>query len=716
MAKREKKEDVVLRGTKMRIYPSERQAALMDTWRRRCISLWNLLLDLETAAYGAKNTRSKIGWRSIWARVVEENYAKSLVVYHHGKCKKDGSFVLNRDGTVKHPPRERFPGDRKILLGLFDALRRALDTSKGAKCKCDVNQPYALTRVWLEDAGHGARTADIIAWLKGFEGECDCTAVSKAAKYCPEPPTAEILAKIKRTAPADDLPVDQAILLDLFGFLRGSLKKDECDHTHDRTLAWLEKHELAESADDILAWLKGHGGTCDCKSVEEAASHCPGPRLFIWEHELAMIMARLKAEPRTEWIGDLPSHAAQMVVKDLIKALQTMLKERAKASAGDESARKTGFPKFKKQAYASGSVYFPNTTMFFDVAEGRVQLPNGCGSMRCEIPRQLVKELLDRNNIKPGLMIGAQLGLLGGRIWRQGDRWYLSCQWERPRPALLPMTGRTAGVKIAAKIVFTTFDNRGQTKEYTMPRADKKLAAVHLVAATQNSKALEMQKLKEKKIKASKERMRLGKLEKGYDPNALKPLKRPRVRRSRLFYRSAARLAACEAIERDRRDGFLHRVTNEIVHKFDAISVQKMSIAPLMQRQRQKEKQIESKKNAAEKNKEENGAAKKPRNLKPVRKLLRHVAMARGRQLLEYKFNDLRGPGSILIADSLEPEVQICSRCGTKNPQMKDGRRLLRCIGVLPDGTDCNAVLPRNRNAARNAEKRLRKYREKQNA
>ena len=438
MAKREKKDDVVLRGTKMRIYPTDRQVTLMDMWRRRCISLWNLLLNLETAAYGAKNTRSKLGWRSIWARVVEENHAKALIVYQHGKCKKDGSFVLKRDGTVKHPPRERFPGDRKILLGLFDALRHTLD--KGAKCKCNVNQPYALTRAWLDETGHGARTADIIAWLKDFKGECDCTAISTAAKYCPAPPTAELLTKIKRAAPADDLPVDQAILLDLFGALRGGLKQKECDHTHARTVAYFEKHELAGRAEDILAWLIAHGGTCDCKIVEEAANHCPGPRLFIWEHELAMIMARLKAEPRTEWIGDLPSHAAQTVVKDLVKALQTMLKERAKAAAGDESARKTGFPKFKKQAYAAGSVYFPNTTMFFDVAAGRVQLPNGCGSMRCEIPRQLVAELLERN-LKPGLVIGAQLGLLGGRIWRQGDRWYLSCQWERPQPTLLPRQG-----------------------------------------------------------------------------------------------------------------------------------------------------------------------------------------------------------------------------------------------------------------------------------
>lgn len=703
MAKREKKADVVLRGTKMRIYPSDRQAMLMDIWRRRCISLWNLLLDLETAAYGAKNTRSRLGWRSIWARVVEENHAKALIVYKHGKRKKDGSFLLDRDGTVKYPPRERFPGDREILLELFEALRVALT---GTVC----DHTHALTREWLMQAGHAARTVDIIAWLKEFEGECDCKAVSKAAKYCPAPPTADLFAKIKRAAPATDLPIDQAILLDLFGALRGKLRKNDCDHTHAMTLAWLEKAELTAESEPIIGWLVSHGGTCDCKVIEEAAAHCPGPRLFIWEHELAMIMARLKAQPRTEWIGDLPSHAAQMVVKDLIKALQNMLRERAKAAGGDESARKTGFPKFKKQGYASGSVYFPNTTMFFDTAAGRVQLPNGCGSMRCEIPRQLVAELLERN-LKPGLLIGTQLGLQGGRIWRQGDRWYLSCQWERPKPELLPKTGRTAGVKIAASILFTTYDNRGQTKEYVMPPPDKKLAAIHLIAGRQNSRALEMQTLRKKKLAALRERIRRGKLAKGRE---LKPLKPPRVRRSRLFFKSAARLAACEAIERDRRDGFLHRVTNEIVHKFDAVSVQKMDVASMMKRKRQQEKRKESHNNKDKELPEKNNSSK--RQIKSVRKLMRHVAMARGLQLLQYKYNDLRGAESIVIGDRLEPEVQICSRCGTKNPQMKDGRRVLRCIGTLPDGTDCNAVLPRNRNAARNAEQRLRKHREAQDA
>ena len=56
--------DTIMRGSKMRIYPSARQAATMDLWRRRCIQLWNLLLELEQAAYSGENRRTQIGWRS----------------------------------------------------------------------------------------------------------------------------------------------------------------------------------------------------------------------------------------------------------------------------------------------------------------------------------------------------------------------------------------------------------------------------------------------------------------------------------------------------------------------------------------------------------------------------------------------------------------------------------------------------------------------------
>jgi len=647
--------ETINRGSKMRIWPSDRQAQLMDTWRRRCISLWNLLLELEVAAYGAKNSRSKIGWRSIWEDVVEKNYAKATLVFSEGKRNKKGELLLNKDGSVKKPA-----GPQPVLKN---------------------GKPV------LNDDGTAKMTGE------------------------PQPPIAELLAKIRRIQP-DGLPVDQAILLDMFGFLRGKLKGLECDHTHKLTVEWLKENGHAAKTDEIVRWLIECGGECDCKVIAELTPHCPAPGLFIWKHELSMIMARLKAVPSTLWVADIPSHAAQRVVADLITALETMLRERKKAKAGAPS-RKAGFPRFKKSGAGDGSVYFPNTTLYFDVGMSQVRLPNNCGLMHCEIPRHLKEELLDRK-LEPGMLPGTDLGLRGGRIWKQGDRWYLSCQWERPKPDSLPKTGRSAGVKLAAKILLTTFDNRGQTKEYDTPPLDEKLARVHLTAAKQQSRCLEAQKKKKKKKEAWHKQKKAGQARKSNDTAAAAPLKHARLRRSRMFQKTVQRMAACEAIETDRRDGFLHRVTNEVVHAFDVIDLQKMDVTEMMQKER-KEKYLARRMRQRIRRQRTEPADKKPsrRSMKSVRKMMRHAAMGRTRLFLEYKFTDLRGPESIRYAEKTEPEVQTCSRCGTRNPQMKDGRRLLRCIGNMPDGTPCKTILPRNRNAARNAQARLKKHLEK---
>ena len=79
----------MLRGSKIRIFPTRRQSERMDLWRRRTLSLWNLLLELEQAAYSGDNTRSDIAWRSIWAQVVEERHVNAVETYQHGKIRKD---------------------------------------------------------------------------------------------------------------------------------------------------------------------------------------------------------------------------------------------------------------------------------------------------------------------------------------------------------------------------------------------------------------------------------------------------------------------------------------------------------------------------------------------------------------------------------------------------------------------------------------------------
>jgi transposase len=559
----------MLRGSKIRIFPGKRQKGLLDLWRRRTISLWNLLLSLEQAAYSGDNTRSKLGWRSIWERVLTENHEKLCTTWEAGKTIRVGK---NKGKVI--PP-------------------------------------------------------------------CDGPA--------PEPINLEILAKISR-----------------------------------------EHHEIDP----------------------ETGERMPA-KLFMWDTELLAIMARLKQVPRTEWIADLPSHAAQRVVKDLISALQAMLRERRKRASG-KGGRDTGFPKFKKNRYAAGSVYFANTQLEFDFENQKVRFPNKCGWVRCELPRHLRAE---------ALKTGSKVKLMGGRAWRQGERWYLSCQWELEKPAALEPTGRTAGVKIGATVLLTTYDDRGQTREYTMPEPDKKLETLHRIAAKQLSRSMEAQKKRAKKRTARKawQRQRAAEGERAREsmeaagiqrtPNfverPVKTIKPARQRRTSGFYQAAARLAGYEAIERDRRDGFLHELTTSLVRQFDAIAVQRFEVAPLMEKESTKKKRRLARIGDAV---ERNAAAedtKKQRPMKPVRKLMRRVAMARCGQLLAYKFKDLRGPDAYQEINPHDVNATACSGCGTIHPEWKEVRGIVRCHEVLANGTVCGNALPRNRNAARLTKREL---------
>lgn len=534
--------DTMLRGAKVYLQPNKRQAAQLDLWRRRTISLWNLLLGFQQAAYSGENYRPELRWRKIWVDIVQSNYEKDLKTWKEGWVRKDGSV--------------------------------------------------------RKEAGKGPM---------------------------PEPPSPEQIMK-----------------------MRGKIGDDE-------------------------------------------------PKLFIWERELMALMARLKQEPLTSWVGDLPSHAAQAIVKDMIKALQAMLRERKK-TAGGGNGRDTGFPRFKKSSYAAGSVYFANTQIFFDKSREHVKFPNGVGNIRClALSRDLrILDTFDNDTGKwrsrvEGYNIPAGAKLMGGRVWREGEDWLLSCQWEMAKPDPLPLTGRTAGVKIGASIILTTYDDRGQTREYTLRPPDKKIVAQHKTAGQALSRVIEAQKAKEKKKSGngySKRRAaRLaarGKTERPY-----------RAKRTPAFFECSARLADLEATQRNRRDDDLHKLTTEVVRKFDAIAVQKMNVADLMKKPSARELRRETKLKAGE------GAPKRRQDMKRVRTMMRHVAMARCFQLLKYKMEDCRGTAAFEGIDPYDANASVCSRCGTWHPVWKDGRRTVRCNSVLPDGSECGNVLPRNRNAAR---------------
>lgn len=649
--------ETILRGSKMRIYPTQRQAQQMDLWRRRCMQLWNLLLSLEQAAYSGENTRSKLGWRSIWAQVLEESYTTNFRAWEVGKTarmgKSKGKVIPPRTGPEPLPP-------EPVMLA---KIRREGVTEKDSPLRTFLKRGHA------EDE---ALKADPDARYDLTDQERDCWA---------------FLDTVFREA------FPGKTVFDPFEDKKLRAAFDEACDAHGKEIdSRYRKKELnaagrKKSKDDLRAIRRA------VSTLFQEADD----RLFMWEHELQKIMARLKQVPRTEWIGDLPSHAAQAVVKDLIKALQAMLRERKKRVSG-AGGRDTGFPKFKKNRYASGSVYFANTQLKFEQKKGapgrktpkggvfaKVKLPNGVGWMECRI------------NAKIGEAFEyGEADLMGGRIWRQGEDWYLSCQWKVPKPLQLESKGHYAAVKIAAAIPITVYDDRGRSQEYHLPPIDEDLLGKHAFVGRAQSRTLEARKKRCKKREAYRRKRDAQKLERGI---AAKDARRARVPLTPGFYKAAAKLAKLEGEDRDKRDEWLHQTTTKIIRMFDIIAVQKMEVARMMKKPRPAETEEE------QKQPKEQG---KRRSLKAARVMMRRTAMARIQQTLKYKALDLRGEGAYEELDALYPTVQPCSRCGVIHPEMKDGKPTMRCAELLPDGTLCGNHLARNKNAVRIVARELR--------
>ncbi len=591
--------ETVIYGVKYKLYPNAQQAALFDLWRRRCLSLWNLLLELEQAAYsGDKSVREELKWRQIWIDVAQENYQRDLHVWDHGRAGK----------------RAKEPG--RVLLLKYEKQKKAYD---------EIHAPYAKILAQYE--------RDLAAW----------EAAGKAGKKPQKPKKPEELTNLKEP------------------------KKPE-------------KPE-PPSAEWCAKVLKGRDGTLYFDEPDEDGvlqDKCYQPRLFIWKRDLLAILARLKKIERVRWVGDLPSHAAQKTAADLTGAIEAMLRERKKAKAG-MPARKTGFPKFKKTGrYATGSVYFANTQLAFEFDGDHIKFPGGVGLVKiawadrqgkaCSDPASLNENHKQRQNRKK---LFKTAKLMGGRILRQGDDWLASCQWEKEKEAPLPQTGKIAGVKIAARKLITTFDDSGNIKEYLTPDVDERLARRHKLAVRKMLRRMAAQTKKKGKLAARPKNVNGGEV---------------RLRRSRGFFQAAARCAALQALDSNRRNDNLHKLTAGIVAEFDAIQVHRMAVAPLMTKRKMHSKRKRLKRH-------EGAPSPKARSLKSTRQLMRRALMGRARQLLAYKGPD-RGRNYAETPQEF-PDVQQCFACHGLNPQFKDGRRITRCV-------HCSERLVRNVNAAIN--------------
>jgi transposase len=381
----------------------------------------------------------------------------------------------------------------------------------------------------------------------------------------------------------------------------------------------------------------------------DAASLADEPKLFLWDTDLMMLMARLKAVPLTSWIGDLHSHGSQMVCKDLVKALRTMIADRKKAGG-----RGVGFPRFKKAgAYAEGSVYFANTQIRIDhgvkgIEAKRIKFPLGVGEIACgaiAVPR------------------GAKL--MGGRVWREGEQWWFSGQFETKAPDALKKNGRAAGIKVTASVPATIYDEKG-VFAYRGLAADKRHARRLELASRKEARRRDAHAAKLKKLAARKELQG-------------KPMqKKPRLRRSGGYFEAVARIAQLQALERNQRSNLLHEISRKIVNYYDTITIEKMDVAALMKKPERGSEAPDSQKLS---------------RFKTVRKMNRRAAMARLLGNIKYK---AEWAGRVLNETHEHfPRVQMCNHCGTVYPEMSDGRPMLIC-------DTCGKVFDRRENAAIN--------------
>lgn len=162
---------------------------------------------------------------------------------------------------------------------------------------------------------------------------------------------------------------------------------------------------------------------------------------FTWRKELQPIAVGMKRQDGLEWLADLPAHAVLDTVARLDGALRRMVDER-------KVGRACGFPKAKKKFINEAGIYC-------------VGQASGIRTGEATVPK-LGRVRLSGGDIPEGRLLSA-------RIWRDGERWMLSAQFECPDPTALPETDTVVGVDLGVSTLVTAFDGT-EFEEWTAPK------------------------------------------------------------------------------------------------------------------------------------------------------------------------------------------------------------------------------------------------------
>ena len=151
---------------------------------------------------------------------------------------------------------------------------------------------------------------------------------------------------------------------------------------------------------------------------------------FLWRKQLQPIAIGMKRQVGTEWLADLPAHAVLDTATRMDATLRRMVNER-------KAGRQCGFPKVKKKFVNEAGIYCVGQAT--EISEQAARVPK-IGTIR-----------LRGGDLPEGRLLSA-------RIWRDGDRWMLSAQFECVRPEPLAPSAVTIGVDLGVATLVTTFD------------------------------------------------------------------------------------------------------------------------------------------------------------------------------------------------------------------------------------------------------------------
>ena len=634
---RELEEDPIKRGVLLRLYPTERQEKILDYWRCLTVDTWNLFLEIETAAYSGENVRPELRWRQIWENIITELYAADKKMWDSG-----------RPATGKR--KEILPGAKQMALyekalAEWQAHEEAIEAwknggKKGPKPEGVIKKPFKPREPSAPDS----------ALLDKIHG-----------RNFPPPTIQQELGLYKGAS-------DTALAQKLRRFRR--------QHNVVRVAPGL-RDMVAKKIKEAEAAIEEHK-----KNPQDYPRH-EGPRLFVWGagkgRELLALLARLKKVPQTAWLDELPSHASQRVCLEMLGAL------------GKIKSQGAGFPRFKTKRRDGGSVYLANTSLNHIVItpqESYVKLPKGVGQVRCEPQdarlfreRSVVKHYAwkhqggeGRHGIRAARtrfnerVKGGKI--LGGRIYRRGEKWWLSVQYDLPKPAATQHPRKKAGVKISAANLLTVVDDEGrnyQIKSVTVDERQKR--RIRFLALKQSRQEAEQKK------KADKQRKRREAADK-------KPANKKRPPSPKNYVDTLNKIKREQSIIGERRRRHAHAETTKIAREYEHIVMRTMETATLMKKKRRKSGQ---------------GGRKEGRRMlatRLVRKIMANAAMSSTATMLEYKVRD--SGGEFTQVSAAFKDVQTCSACGTVNEQMRDGRRVFHC-------THCGNAMQKDVNAAHNA-------------